>query len=295
MTALTQNRHSPCIGICKLDESTGFCLGCGRSGDEIGAWASLDEAGKDAIWQLIPERLQALSVRVRLLPYAGGELLDWVGETIREGRGTWVAGAPGAVAEFPCHDRDATVTRGEDELTAAMPKARFRLKGSEKLRAFAFDGDGPVVLGLPKRRVALPMAEVVTPLGPDEAAIDPEFRDHELFDIGVARRASRFCVRTGDAELIAALRAAEGRHWTELMAKTGATIIEKSPHRVVETGLARIEVFAEIPPPGGTSPTGPHTHLLAEFLTTGEEIPAALGLPEYAAPIAIFYPGTPPA
>jgi predicted Fe-S protein YdhL (DUF1289 family) len=56
-------RHSPCIGVCKLDEQSGFCLGCARTGDEIAAWASLDEFGRNAIWQKLPERLTALATR----------------------------------------------------------------------------------------------------------------------------------------------------------------------------------------------------------------------------------------
>ncbi|MEM9098177.1 MAG: DUF1289 domain-containing protein, partial [Pseudomonadota bacterium] len=35
---------SPCTGICKLDDATGWCLGCGRSGDEIGFWGSETES-----------------------------------------------------------------------------------------------------------------------------------------------------------------------------------------------------------------------------------------------------------
>jgi len=29
---------SPCVGICRLDPTTGLCLGCMRSADEIAAW-----------------------------------------------------------------------------------------------------------------------------------------------------------------------------------------------------------------------------------------------------------------
>jgi predicted Fe-S protein YdhL (DUF1289 family) len=29
---------SPCVGICRLDPSTGLCLGCMRTSDEIAAW-----------------------------------------------------------------------------------------------------------------------------------------------------------------------------------------------------------------------------------------------------------------
>ncbi|MEM8878798.1 MAG: DUF1289 domain-containing protein, partial [Pseudomonadota bacterium] len=29
---------SPCVGLCRLDEATGYCLGCARTGDEIADW-----------------------------------------------------------------------------------------------------------------------------------------------------------------------------------------------------------------------------------------------------------------
>jgi uncharacterized protein len=34
---------SPCIGVCEL-RADGLCAGCLRSGDEIAAWSSLDDA-----------------------------------------------------------------------------------------------------------------------------------------------------------------------------------------------------------------------------------------------------------
>ncbi len=60
-------RHSPCIGICKLDDATGFCLGCARSRGEIGDWMSMSEDQRDAVWLKLPERLAAHSVSVRLM------------------------------------------------------------------------------------------------------------------------------------------------------------------------------------------------------------------------------------
>lgn len=296
VTLPTRPRHSPCIGVCKLDEQSGFCLGCGRTGGEIGAWSGLGEPERDAIWAKLPERLAALAVRVRLLPLIGDEIRDWVAETITARRGTWVTGVPGGAAEFPClAGREVTVETGSDFVVGRAHDARFRLRVTDKVRAFAFDGDGPIVLGFPRGRVSLVTGSVFTPLGTDIDAIDEDRSSHELFDFGLGRRASRFCVRTDDPDLIATLRAFSGRSWGEVLAQAGAEIIAKSPARVVESQLARIEVFAPIPPPGGRSSTGAHTHLLPEFLATGEEMPAALSLPDYAAPLAIFYPGKPPA
>src|SRR5688572_24091823 len=102
IATLTRSRHSPCIGVCKLAEQTGLCLGCARTGMEIAAWSSLDEAGRDAIWQQLPARAASLALRVRLMPWTGGEIIEWTAGTIADRLGTWVTGMPGAVAEFPC-------------------------------------------------------------------------------------------------------------------------------------------------------------------------------------------------
>lgn len=288
-------RLSPCIGICKLDERTGYCLGCGRTGDEIGAWGGLDPASQDEIWAMLPERLAALSVRIRLLPLMDSELADWIAATIREGKGIWVTGVPGATAEFPCQTCDAEVSVEGEAVVARMADARFRLRLQEKLRAFAFDGNGPVVLGLPKRRAVLPMAETFTPLGADADAIAPEDRADELFDFGLGRPGHRFCIRTGDPGFIGTLREATGKSWADVMAQLGHKIVEKNPVRVVESALARIEVSSPIPQPGGPLPAGPHTKLVPRLLAAGDDAPEALKIPDYASPVAIFYPADMPA
>ncbi|MEM9590798.1 MAG: DUF1289 domain-containing protein, partial [Pseudomonadota bacterium] len=30
--------ETPCVNICMLDETSGLCIGCGRSGEEIADW-----------------------------------------------------------------------------------------------------------------------------------------------------------------------------------------------------------------------------------------------------------------
>ena len=47
---------SPCIGVCRIDEATGLCVGCLRTLDEIAAWSTLDDAQKRAIWAAIAKR-----------------------------------------------------------------------------------------------------------------------------------------------------------------------------------------------------------------------------------------------
>jgi predicted Fe-S protein YdhL (DUF1289 family) len=284
-------QHSPCVGVCTLDHATGWCLGCGRSGDEVARWIAMSDTERLACWAELPRRLEQLAVVAHLLPWAPAEIADWVGETLMAGAGTWVVGVPGALAEFPCGPAHAVKhARGPDAVFGRAERSAFRLRLHEKLRAFAFGRTGPIVLGLPKARIVLPVAATLTLLGPDHKAIDADHRAQSLFDFGLGRASSRFCLRTGNADLIAALNAQGGQPWPQVMAAVGSVILAHGPHRVVESALARIEVMTPIPAPGTITPPGAHTHFLPEFLQAGEEAPAGLALPDYALPVAIYYP-----
>lgn len=48
------------MSVCLLDESSGLCVGCGRSGDEIAEWASLTPDQRRAIMAILPDRLEKL-------------------------------------------------------------------------------------------------------------------------------------------------------------------------------------------------------------------------------------------
>lgn len=41
--------RSPCIGVCTLDETTGFCRGCFRGLEEIRDWMILDDDDRRAV------------------------------------------------------------------------------------------------------------------------------------------------------------------------------------------------------------------------------------------------------
>ena len=51
---------SPCISICRVNESTGCCEGCFRTLGEIASWSSADDEGKRGIWKMIEQRMDAL-------------------------------------------------------------------------------------------------------------------------------------------------------------------------------------------------------------------------------------------
>jgi predicted Fe-S protein YdhL (DUF1289 family) len=285
-------RHSPCVGICQLDERTGLCLGCARTSDEIGRWGGMSERERDAVWRLLPGRASEHDFGMRVLPWTAAEIGAWVAASIAERRGTWTTGSPGAVAEFPCTPgRDVTVEADATHIVARANDAAFRLTLHDKLRAFAMSESGPIVLGWPKARRVPYTTATLTEVGTDAEAISDAERQATLLDLGVGRASSRFCVRTSNPALLAKLKPLAGSAWQSVMYEAGMDIMAAHPNRVVESQLARIEVYTPIPLPGEQSPRGAHTHFLPEFLAAGDEIAPTLALPDYAAPVAIFYPG----
>ncbi len=47
---------SPCISVCRMDDTSGLCLGCFRTLDEIIQWGRAGDAEKRLVWQLIAQR-----------------------------------------------------------------------------------------------------------------------------------------------------------------------------------------------------------------------------------------------
>lgn len=48
---------SPCIGICRMDDSAGVCAGCLRTRDEIAAWSTMRDEQKRQLLQVLDQRL----------------------------------------------------------------------------------------------------------------------------------------------------------------------------------------------------------------------------------------------
>ncbi|PRY67816.1 DUF1289 domain-containing protein [Halomonas ventosae] len=44
-------RRSPCVKHCRLTQEGTHGDGCGRTLDEIGRWAHIDDAEREAVWQ----------------------------------------------------------------------------------------------------------------------------------------------------------------------------------------------------------------------------------------------------
>ncbi len=287
---------SPCVGICRLDEDTGFCLGCGRTGDEIADWSGAAEADRRAVWEALPARFDALGVAMRRLPWSAGDIRDFVARTLREASGTWALGVVGAVGEFTSDPSEPLELRlRDDRIEALTPRAALRLDVAAKVRAFAFEDDRSaarpkIILALHKAFVKAAPETALARLGPDAAAIRKEDREALLYDLGLGRRAARFCVRIGAGALADRLDEAVGHAFPAHLRAIGAPLLAESPVRVIETPLGRLEVDAEIPPPGGRSPDGPHTHLLLDHLALDRELPAGMETPEDYVPGAVYYP-----
>ncbi len=59
MTAI----ESPCIKVCAIDATTGWCLGCGRSMAEIGSWSSLAPDRRRSIMNELDDRKTKIADR----------------------------------------------------------------------------------------------------------------------------------------------------------------------------------------------------------------------------------------
>ena len=62
MTAMSA---SPCILVCSIDMETGWCFGCGRTGDEIATWGAASEAERDVVRAALPARMAAIERKPR--------------------------------------------------------------------------------------------------------------------------------------------------------------------------------------------------------------------------------------
>ena len=57
------NLPSPCISICKLNKSTGFCDGCFRTINEISEWPSMTDVERMSLLETLRQR-QGIKRRV---------------------------------------------------------------------------------------------------------------------------------------------------------------------------------------------------------------------------------------
>ena len=283
---------SPCVGICRLDDATGWCLGCARDANELGCWHDLPPTARALVWADLPRRKAILGLSFRLLPWSGAALMAELIRLAREPKTGWSIGVYGAVAEFTTSNRaNPTIEVGEESLVLRTLGGAMRLSPLAGTRVFELVGaTGNVerrVLALHRSRLSGIPAVGVTELGADKDAIEPASSADGLFDLGVSRSVVRFCVRTGEPSLIAVLRQAIGLDPLDLANGLVPVLLANSPDRILISPIGRIEVSGPILRSGRA---GPHTHLLPDLLAQGRELELGFTLPDGYTAGASFFP-----
>ncbi|SFL25066.1 DUF6925 family protein [Methylorubrum salsuginis] len=211
----------------------------------------------------------------------------------------WSLGSFGAIAEFLRDPDEPVIALPDTRLGLATARGAIALHVLPELRPLAYETgfssgwNHAVALCLPEDSCALGRRGVVTELGPDTEAARAEDRDAVLFDLGLGLAAIDACVRTRDPAALACLRKGVGRPLFGDDNPIGPHLVAMSPHRVFCARFGRIEVFSPIPGPGGTSPEGPHTHVLPKLLKGGRTHAATTPIPAGLVPCGAIHPPHP--
>ena len=211
----------------------------------------------------------------------------------------WSLGSFGAIAEFMRDPDEPVRALADARMGLSTARGAIALTPGPDLRPVAYETavasgwNHAVALCLPAEACAMGRRGVVTELGPDRDAARAEDRADILFDLGLDLLAVDACVRTRDPDALACLRAGTGRALFDPANPIGPHLVAMSPHRVFLARIGRIEVYAPIPGPGGTSPEGPHTHVLPKLLRGGRTHAATTPIPAGFVPCAGLHPPHP--
>jgi hypothetical protein len=211
----------------------------------------------------------------------------------------WSMGTFGGIAEFSRDVGEAVkLTTSESVVGAVTARGGIAIRNLEGLLPFASESitrlnwSHRVALCLPREACAMNRRYALTEIGPDADALRAADRDDVLFDLGLDALQTDLCIRA-DAELAAALREHTGRSVFEPGNPAMGMILAASPHRVFISRVGRAEVYQPIPPAGGKSPDGPHTHVLPKLLKSRRTHAATEPVPDDWIPCAHFYPAHP--
>ena len=226
--------------------------------------------------------------------------LDFLAGQLADSETAWSVGSFGAIAEF-MRDAGEPVKIGSNTkaISALTDKGGLRIVAQPQLRPFASESlttqswSQRIALCLPEEIAAMNQRAELTELGPDEDFLRDEDRGGILFDIGLATMQVDACIRSSDPEVIAALRRHAGKSVFATDSGAMGVILHANPHRVFVSRLGRVEVFQPIPPPGGKSPDGPHTHVLPKLLAHHRTHAATEPVPPGWIPCAHLYPPHP--
>jgi hypothetical protein len=207
---------------------------------------------------------------------------DFIADLASDPANGWSIGSLGAIGEFVRDPGEPVdIRRGTDRIEIVTARGAMRIDRDPAMIGVAWDSlsaDGEswghaLAFCLPRPDSG---ARVVCEIGTDRGAIRREDAEAVLFDMGVGSGCVRMCARTTDPDLIAALRAAEGRPLLAVHGIMGA-VLSAQPHRIMLAPSARIEVYQPIPPADGKSPEGRHTHLLTKL--TPKDRPHSANVP----------------
>lgn len=211
----------------------------------------------------------------------------------------WSVGAWGGIGEFR-FDRDEPVDLDRESLTVVTARGGLRLVLVGDIMALEIrrtdrDRVEEIAFCLPAARCGATRPEVMAETGADREALRPAARDHILFDLGLgaAHVDAHVRVAPDNAALLGSLRAGVGQSLFDGRHGAGAAIVAASPPRIFRSPLARLEVDAPIPPPGGRSPEGPHSHILPDLLGQRRAHPPGWPIPDGWYCCLSLYPGAP--
>ena len=207
-------------------------------------------------------------------------------------------GGFGALAEF--HDAEAEPEQSNgNQLCRSSPRGALRIELSGRERALAYEVRAEHAerwqcgIGIIGDSAASRMSgrTALTELDVDHNAVRASDRSMRLFDLGAGMPHVDFCVRTDDHTLIETLRRYAGKTVIASGHAALEAIIDSSPHRVVTSRIARIEVYQRID--RHQTPPGPHTHLLPDLLNHRRTHSANVPLPKDTAPLLTLHPENP--
>ena len=183
----------------------------------------------------------------------------------------WSVGTYGAIGEFGYDANEPGLAIDLDALAVKTARGSLEVHGIAAAQPFALvDETGRV------REIAFCSPRTANQR--DRIAALGE----RTFDLGIGAPHIDMLVRVplGDDDTERLLASAVGRKLMAPDNPAGGAIARTSPTRILLSPIARLEVHQPIPPPGGRSPEGPHTHLLPKLLAERRVHPPGSPLPE---------------
>lgn len=172
----------------------------------------------------------------------------------------WSVGTWGAIGEFQYDLGEAGLAVDLERLCVRSARGALFIDDLDAVQVFALVNEsgrtGEIAFCSPRRGAGRTAVEAI---------------GETTFDLGIGAPHIDMRVRTrpDDEATLAALRAGAGRPLLAPDNPAGPAIAKASPTRIFASALARLEVHQPIPPPGGKSPAGPHSHLLPQYLKEG--------------------------